>query len=658
MNHLLKIFMCLWLFQPAQAQVIFYQDTYKGGITSDGVSYAAQEYFSADSINFQLSIPATSTIRKAFLLTLRFPFIKGTLPKKDAPFKVKFNNTYISFDSSDIATNRFLCDYAPDASNWILAEDVSSLVQYTGNKLITVNQSILMNQDTSRHYLYAGYLLVVMYEDASMPVVNSVIFLNNQNFSTSMSHQLSGMNPIDSSKDVGLSIWAENVTSNPAGYTLSYTLNSSLGNYLLGTLDQYKGLTPQSKTLPGSFYYENGVLSGLVDDTPDPFIDSTDALANIKGYIANNATTFSLTSIGSSPVDCIDFRLASILAYSTPCSPFTNISEQYYKICGSGSVQLASVSNGNTYNWFQGGTLSDSTIANPLASPTVTSNYILTVTDSAGCHHSEHHKVSVYPLPKTSGITIAPAICGDVRGTATVTAAYAGTEPYLYNIGSGNQGSNIFSNLQPATYSLTITDSVGCIYQTAFAINEINTADASFIIQPDLLCEGQNPNVANTSGTVNNYSWYVNNVLISNSQYPSYSFADTGFYSVTLIAYHNLPQCADTVSHTLFVKECPPDSINVTVPNIFTPNGDEINDIWLPLIYQYGFVFESFEMTIYDRWGIKVFESTDTKKGWDGRTTSGIECSEGTYYYVISYYAKSALETKWGGLKGFVQLIR
>jgi len=84
----------------------------------------------------------------------------------------------------------------------------------------------------------------------------------------------------------------------------------------------------------------------------------------------------------------------------------------------------------------------------------------------------------------------------------------------------------------------------------------------------------------------------------------------------------------------LFEKEC-----TENMPNVFTPNKDGINDNLL-----FTSCGEIIKTNIYNRWGIKVFETFDINNYWDGRTTSGVECIDGTYYYVV--------ETKEKILKG------
>lgn len=81
----------------------------------------------------------------------------------------------------------------------------------------------------------------------------------------------------------------------------------------------------------------------------------------------------------------------------------------------------------------------------------------------------------------------------------------------------------------------------------------------------------------------------------------------------------------------------------IIVPNVFSPNGDGINDS-----FYFEFPFE--KISIFNRWGIKVFETTKSNIFWDGRTTSGNEAVDGSYYYII--------ETKNNIFKGFIQLLR
>ncbi len=80
----------------------------------------------------------------------------------------------------------------------------------------------------------------------------------------------------------------------------------------------------------------------------------------------------------------------------------------------------------------------------------------------------------------------------------------------------------------------------------------------------------------------------------------------------------------------------------VIIPNIITPNGDGINDL-------FHLNFPIIKTEIFNRWGEKLFESNNDAF-WDGRTTAGNEVPSGTYYYVV--------KTEEDIYKGFIQLLR
>jgi len=111
-----------------------------------------------------------------------------------------------------------------------------------------------------------------------------------------------------------------------------------------------------------------------------------------------------------------------------------------------------------------------------------------------------------------------------------------------------------------------------------------------------------------------------------NSSASSLKVSSSGIYSVT-------------VSNTCETKS---DSVNIsmvdcncilTMPNVFTPNSDGINDLLIPLP---DCLTSEYTLSIFNRWGDKLFESSSSKLAWDG-TQSGEEVPEGVYLYFVSY---------------------
>jgi gliding motility-associated-like protein len=90
---------------------------------------------------------------------------------------------------------------------------------------------------------------------------------------------------------------------------------------------------------------------------------------------------------------------------------------------------------------------------------------------------------------------------------------------------------------------------------------------------------------------------------------------------------------------------------SIFVPNVFTPNGDGVNDAVLFA----GYDLELFRFTVFNRWGIKMFSTTDPGSGWDGRTTSGGECTSGVYYYLLEAHIPGKDPVI---QNGFIQILR
>ncbi len=92
---------------------------------------------------------------------------------------------------------------------------------------------------------------------------------------------------------------------------------------------------------------------------------------------------------------------------------------------------------------------------------------------------------------------------------------------------------------------------------------------------------------------------------------------------------------------------------SIKVPNVFTPNLDGINDVFkasIPNELEIG----NYALNIYDRYGVLIFDTQKIRQHWDGRTTSGVQCSEGTYFYLLQLNVSSQQIE----LTGFVQLFR
>jgi gliding motility-associated-like protein len=105
--------------------------------------------------------------------------------------------------------------------------------------------------------------------------------------------------------------------------------------------------------------------------------------------------------------------------------------------------------------------------------------------------------------------------------------------------------------------------------------------------------------------------------------------------------------CNDTTSYKFRVS----DSSSISLPNIFTPNGDGANDVYIPITRG----ISGLNAWVYNRDGVIVSNWDKPRGGWDGYSTSGEPCSDGVYYIVVNAFGFDGKVYK---LKSSITLIR
>lgn len=113
------------------------------------------------------------------------------------------------------------------------------------------------------------------------------------------------------------------------------------------------------------------------------------------------------------------------------------------------------------------------------------------------------------------------------------------------------------------------------------------------------------------------------------NQNPTHNYQDTGYYAVQLIVTNNL--CYDTIVKIVQVK---PDFF-FAIPNTFTPDDDDLNEIFRPGT-MIGVSEKEYNFYIFDRWGEKIWEGHDLEAGWDGTVKGGSKIAQtDTYVWLI-----------------------
>ncbi len=188
------------------------------------------------------------------------------------------------------------------------------------------------------------------------------------------------------------------------------------------------------------------------------------------------------------------------------------------------------------------------------------------------------------------------------------------------------------------TYTLLVTDSLGCTDQKSMTLNVYQNPVALFHGIDTL--EVQPGYVLEAGSGLASYLWNTTETT------ESITIHSEGRYTVEMTS---LAGCTGIDSvYILLSLRC------FDIPSAFSPNGDGINDIFLakticPMRY--------FHMLIYNRWGEKLFESNNIADGWDG-TKKGLACPGDSYVFVVTYEIDEAGVHKKNVVKGILILVK
>jgi len=175
-----------------------------------------------------------------------------------------------------------------------------------------------------------------------------------------------------------------------------------------------------------------------------------------------------------------------------------------------------------------------------------------------------------------------------------------------------------------------------------------------------------NPETPNTSnnmvtflpttknGKTFTYEWQMTNSTnvggldTSSMKNPTKAYDNNGKFPVMLVV-KNEYGCIDTTFKIIIVEE----DFNVYIPNTFTPNDDNVNDVFN--VKGLSLKTEGYYMQIFDRWGTLVYTTKDINKGWDG-TVKGLKAEDGVYIYEVKVIGGNGVGKK--EFKGHVTLLK
>lgn len=215
---------------------------------------------------------------------------------------------------------------------------------------------------------------------------------------------------------------------------------------------------------------------------------------------------------------------------------------------------------------------------------------------------------------------------------------------YLWDFGDGNSSNEInpiytYSTTGSYTVTLIATGPGGQDSYNAGSIDVFPNATAYFTVSPSVVfIPEQGVQCFNLSQNANSYLWSFGDGITATDESPKHFYTSEGEYDIQLIA-NNTYQCPDTF--TIFRAVVAKSAGKIEFPSAFTPNpngpnggkynpNDLNNDVFHPIFVG----VDQYQLSIFNRWGELIFESTDPNIGWDGYYRNEL-CKQDVYVWKV-----------------------
>jgi gliding motility-associated-like protein len=297
-----------------------------------------------------------------------------------------------------------------------------------------------------------------------------------------------------------------------------------------------------------------------------------------------------------------------------------------------GAATVNTTPASTSYTWSSGVASTTNTASNLAAG-----NYTITA-GTAGCNTTTVITITSVGQPTISAIQSTGENCNLSDGTASFTFSPT-TSTIVWSSGITST-TNTATNLPAGNYTVTITNG-GCTTSTVITVNPIIK---TFTISPDVtILQGSSTAITVSSGYT--YTWNpTTNLSCTNCANPIANPSVTTIYCVD--ASDGVCSYTNCVIVNVEIPCIPPKILSA--PNAFSPNGDGNNDEFC--IQGLSKCISSFEISIFNRWGEKIYSSTEANFCWDGKY-KGVSLDPGVFvYYLKAIYIDNSELTKKGNI--------
>ncbi len=361
-----------------------------------------------------------------------------------------------------------------------------------------------------------------------------------------------------------------------------------------------------------------------------------------------NNTTSGTYTFTQNPGQC---ATGTTLNVTVDTIPIVTAAASPSSICN-GQTSLLNGSGAATYFWTPVN-LSGTSVN---VTPSTTTTYTVVGSTAGGCTNSAMVVVDLISVPPLSVVALPLQGCTPL--TAQFNYAYTGTldtTTLHWDFGDPSNAADVSNASSPSytyanagDYNITlsgITD-VGCITDGNVSIHVFPSPIADFYADPTITnLDFSTIHFYDESFDASQWMWSFGDPHsnLSFEQFPEHTYDAPGNYAVLLVVHNG--ECNDSITKYVLVR----DAFTFYIPNTFTPTGDFLNDNFNGK--GMGFKTDEFQFFIYDRWGEKIFYTTDPEKGWDGKVQGkGEICQGGAYIYKFNVVELNGIAHKYVGI--------
>lgn len=248
-----------------------------------------------------------------------------------------------------------------------------------------------------------------------------------------------------------------------------------------------------------------------------------------------------------------------------------------------------------------------------------TANYFVTVTDANGCsNNSNSIFVNASSRPHVNFIIDGVCLGSSTSFINSSTIPLGQTSLSIWYLGNGDVSygdsiSYIYNEIGNYEVSLSVSTDIGCKDSLTQTVSIFDKPSASFTYHPFKISTLK-PEISFTNTSVNSvpFLWDFGDSTFSVDLNPSHTYDDPGIYNVMLIV-EDINECMDSITKHIIMYY----DFVLYVPTAFTPNNDGDNDIFGPKGLRME-KYKSYDFQIYNKWGERIFETTNINEGWDG----------------------------------------